>query len=181
MDLGTILGGLGTGLAGISIGWQILSRRVRLRVKVDREGSEFTTVTVLPNFPNVAERETCTGIRIVIGISNVSVRPNTVVRIQVEAPAQHELLPANANFVTAVREAPNRLFSPMTDTASADWAMPREWTCPYRLEPGDQHEAGLAYLLAGEAQSPGSKLRVKVIVTDAYEKRYRRSIDLRHR
>ena len=83
MPLTELLGVLGFGLALASLVWQILSRRPRLNVEIDRERSTFATVEVRRSGTSGTESETRTGLSVVVEVSNVSVRPNTVTKIEV--------------------------------------------------------------------------------------------------
>lgn len=179
MDWAVIVGVLTLVVAAGGLAWQMFSRRIRLKLEIDHERSGFVTVRVQQAGLD-AEEEIRTGLRIVVSVSNVSVRPNTVVDIEPQIPAQHESLPDNARFVTGIREVPNPVYTTMTDRIPSFWEIPPAWNLPHRLPPGDRHEAGFAFLLADGPRPPDTELRVGVTVTDTYGRRYRTSARLKH-
>ena len=181
MPLTELLGVLGFGLALASLVWQILSRRPRLNVEIDRERSTFATVEVRRSGTSGTESETRTGLSVVVEVSNVSVRPNTVTKIEVEAPVSLEKVPDNAIFITDARVKPHPLYyRSMTEELLTHWQLPDDWRLPHHLSPGNPHEAGLSFLLAGDPLSPEDGLPIKVNVTDIYGKRYLKSVRLQH-
>ena len=178
MDLVSVLGALGLGTIGLV--WRIRSGRVQLNVEIDRERSRFVTVEVRRNVAGDTVSEIRTGISLLVSISNVSARPNTITEIKVEEPALLDALPNNASFVTDVRVRPHRLYSKsMTEEEVTNWDIPGGWRTPHNLLPGGHHEAGLSYLLAGDPRPRETALPVKVTVSDSNRKRYRKAVCLR--
>ena len=175
-----VLGGLALGAIGLA--WRIRSQRVRLYLEIDDERSGFTTVDVRPNDHGAGEPETRTGISIVLAVSNVSPRANTVVRIEVQAPMPHQPLPDNASFVTDVLTKPDPVYpASFTVEEQTYWDFPEGWRSPHSLPSGERHEAGLTYLLAGDPQPRENELPVEVTVTDTHGKRYQTKAQLKHR
>ena len=176
-----LLGVLGFGLAAVSLAWQILSRRPRLKLEIDRERSVFVTVEVRQNVAGDTVPEIRTGISLLVGVSNVSVRANTIRKITARTPAALEALPDNASFFTDVRVGPHPLYSKsMTEEVVTDWDIPGGWNTPHHLMPGDHHEAGLTYLIVGDPQPRERKLSVEVTVSDSHGKCYRTKVSLKH-
>ena len=168
-------------VAGVALATWYFGRRVRLKVEIDDARSEFRTVEVQRKVYNRAESETRTGITILLRVSNTSDRANTVGAIEIQPPVPYEPLPDGASFVTDIRTMPDPLYSAsFTKEVLSFWVFPDGWSLPHRLQPAEQHEAGLTYLLIGDPQPGEKKLRVEIIVTDVYGKRYRTKVWLQH-
>ena len=160
-------------------GWFFV-QRARLNVEIDLDRSGFATIQVMGNVAGGPESEIRTGVGIVLRISNRSGRANSIVDIEMRRPVLHEPLPDGADFVTEVREIPNRLNKTMVDKVPIHWHIPGAWHLPHHLSPGELHEAGLTLLLTGDALPREDELPVAVTVTDVYGKRYRRKVRLKH-
>ena len=181
MSLTEILGVLGFLLALGSLGWQIFSRCVRLKVEIDEERSGFATLELRPKDGKGAQAQTRTGLRILLDISNVSIRSNTVFNIVTQPEARLEPLPDDVRFIADVRYEPDSMYDKsIVNEVATDWDVPRCWVLPHSLLPGDRHQAGLAFLLVGDPLPKDVELAVEVTVIDAFDKRYRQSVRLSH-
>ena len=158
VDLTEIIGVLGFILAAISLGWQIRSQHTRLRIEIDEEKSEFFTTNILRRVRNGESRspvEACTVIFLVLSVANVSRRSNTVVTIDVPAPAAHHPLSVEGKVVLK--------------NCRGIWDL-SEWKLPRSLPPGDRHEAYSWHVLANGVWDTSTPMAVKVRVVDAYGK-----------
>ena len=136
MDPRDIVDVLAFVIAAGGLCWQILSQRVQLRVKIDLDRSEFATVDVPLNPLGVTETETRTGVRILLGVSTTSVRPNMVTDIKTTAAAPLEPLPSGATISTGIDERSNPVEEGKTLRLVVNWEIPHAWTLPHRLPPG---------------------------------------------
>ena len=182
MPLTDVLGVLGFVLAVLSLSWQVRLYRALLRVEPLTQQSGFLTVEVVrpEPFGHRSPPPDCrTAISLLLAISNVSIRPNTVAAIEATAHARLDPLPDGAvcsqgrREVTFVEGCPRHVPVP--------WAPPRAWKLPHRLPPGTRHEAGLSFLLSGAVRPADAPMPLHVLVTDAYGRRYRRTCMLTHR
>ena len=83
------------------------------------------TVEVRRDISGVMQAEVRTGLSVLVCVSNTSVRPNTVIAMEVKAPVPLETPPEDANFVTDVRVRPHRLFDrSMTEEELRYWELP---------------------------------------------------------
>ena len=182
------LGVLGFGFAVISLVWQVRVQRVLLRVRIDDEGSGFTTLRLSPRshidalfHPELRAPELRTGVHVLLSVANTSQRPNTVVAIEATAHLPLEPVPGEA-AISAGRRSVEHIFGEGRGRdLDVAWVRGPDWKTPYALSPGDRHEAGLSFLLAGEVRAPSHPMPIKVCVEDTYGRRYRRTARLTHR
>ncbi len=169
--LADIIGVLGFLLAAISLGWQVRSQRVQLRVEIDEAASDFAHSKMLPTRSPRSPPlpEACTVVRIALTIANASRRPNTVTRIEMVKPAARDLISAGASVdLSPPWEGP------------AHWEHRPEWAAPHPLAPGDQHEAWMYFVLTDRAWGQSEPMNITVRVSDSYKRSYIRKAELRH-